>query len=136
MKTFLTAAITILLFSCQSSAQTSGKWRGTVTNGYKGDSIHFVVSPDGKQITELTFKGYWRCSGTLEQTEVGPEQSIPIVNGKADGVIVDPPDGGSTAWRFEFHGTFKENQASGTFRMNISALACDTYQLQWTAVRK
>ena len=108
---------------------------GAISNGMKGDSIFFDVSADGTKLENLTFKGYWRCDGTLEQTTVGPDGDFQITNGKVEGHISEPPNGGATAWRFEVNGEIKESKASGTFRMNINALSCDTYKLEWTAVQ-
>ena len=108
-------------------------WTGTFSNGMKGATISFDVSADGKTLSELTFQGYWRCSGKLELTTAGPTHSFPIKSGKVSGVVVDPPGGGATAWRFELDGLVGAKSAQGTFRMNINALSCDTYKLQWTA---
>jgi hypothetical protein len=111
-------------------------YAGALSNGMKGDSIFFDVSADGKKLENLIFKGYWRCSGKLEQTRVGPDGSFIIQNGKVDGHISEPPGGGSTAWRFDLKATLQGSKASGTFRMNINNLGCDTYLLNWTATAK
>jgi len=111
-------------------------YAGAISNGMKGDSLFFDVSADGKQLQNLTFKGYWRCSGRLEQTIAGPDGSFPIENNKVASHISEPPDGGSTAWRFELEAALQADKASGSFRMNINNLGCDTYKLQWTAVRQ
>ncbi len=110
------------------------KYRGAFSNGMKGDSISFVVSADGKKLEELTFKGYWRCSGKLESILAGPEGSLNIVNGKVDDHISEPPDGGSTAWRFQLKAEIENGKATGEFRMNINNLGCDTYLLKFEAV--
>lgn len=108
------------------------RWAGTVSNGMKGDKISFVVSPDGRQLSELTFDGYWRCSGRLERQVIGPKAAFDIRNGKVSGTVLDPPSGGS--WRFELQGDFTGKAAAqGTFRMNITGLGCDTYKLQGAA---
>ncbi|RYY40494.1 MAG: hypothetical protein EOO08_05010 [Chitinophagaceae bacterium] len=109
------------------------RYRGAISNGMKGDSLFFEISPDGRQLRNLTFKGYWRCSGRLEQTTVGPEGSFAVVGGKAKGHLAEPPGGGSTAWRFEIDASISRTTAAGTFRMNINNLGCDTYLLKWTA---
>jgi hypothetical protein len=111
-------------------------FKGALSNGMKGDSISFDVSADGKKLTNLTFKGYWRCSGKLESTTAGPDGSFDIVNGKVSGHLSEPPNGGSTAWRFDLEASIEGKNASGTFRMNINNLGCDTYKLNWTAVSK
>jgi hypothetical protein len=108
-------------------------FRGAVSNGMKGDSISFVVSGDGKRLEELTFKGYWRCSGKLESILAGPEGSFNIIDGKVDDHISEPPDGGSTAWRFQLKTEINDGRAPGEFRMNINNLGCDTYLLKFEA---
>lgn len=112
------------------------QFRGAFSNGMKGDSIFFTVSPDGKKLSDLTFKGYWRCSGSLEQTLTGPEGTFDIVNGRANGHLSEPPNGGSTAWRYDIDATISGKKASGTFRMNINNLGCDTYLLKFTATAR
>jgi uncharacterized lipoprotein NlpE involved in copper resistance len=120
--------------------ETSGKvkhFKGAVLNGMKGDSLSFDLSADGKKISNLTFNGYWRCSGKLERQQyAGPAGTYNVTNGKVDGHISEPPDGGSTAWRFDLKATIKDNKASGTFRMNINNLGCDTYLLKFEASAK
>ena len=153
MKILLTSIFLVCLFSCVSKARNTSntalvadvnepvaaaamarQFKGALIGGFKGDSIFFTVSADGKKLENLTFKGYWRCSGKLEQlAAVGPEGSFPVVNGKAKGHISDPPDGGATAWRFDIDATVDGNTASGTFRMNINNLGCDTYRLKFEA---
>lgn len=136
MKTML--YLVLLCFSVSACAQKEKKFEGTFSNGMKGAKISFILSADGKKLKDLTFQGYWRCDGKLELTTVGPSEnkSFPVINGKVDGIIVEPENGGATAFRFELHGTINGKQASGTFRMNINALACDTYKLNWTAATK
>ncbi len=112
-------------------------FKGALTGGLKGDSIFFDVSANGKKLENLTFKGYWRCNGKLERlAAVGPDGAFDIVNGIAKGHISEPPDGGSTAWRFDIDATIKGKTATGTFRMNINNLGCNTYLLKFTAVQK
>lgn len=108
-------------------------FEGSFSNGMKGDKISFDISADGKKLMNLTFKGYWRCSGRLESMVAGPKGAFDIVNGKVNGHISEPPNGGSTAWRFDLDATIQGTNASGTFRMNINNLGCDTYKLKWTA---
>lgn len=108
-------------------------FRGAISNGMKGDSISFDISADGTQLSNLTFKGYWRCSGRLESVLTGPEGAFTITNSKVDDHISEPPGGGSTAWRFDLQASIDDNTAEGTFRMNINNLGCDSYKLKWTA---
>ena len=111
-------------------------FKGVFSNGMKGDSIFFDISADGKKLENLTFKGYWRCSGRLEQTTVGPDGAFAIAGGKVNDHITEPANGGSTAWRLDLEANIKGAAASGTFRMNINSPGCDTYKLKWTAVAK
>lgn len=124
----------LLTAAILTSPPKDTRWTGNISNGMKGDKISFVVSADGKRLSNLTFTGYWRCNGKLESTTVGPKDTFQIQNGKVSGVVTDPPGGGSTAWRFDLQGNFTGKMAAtGSFRMNINALGCDTYKLQWTA---
>jgi hypothetical protein len=109
---------------------------GALSNGMKGDSIFFDIPADGKSLQNLTFKGYWRCSGKLEQMTAGPEGAFTIVGGKVDDHISEPPNGGSTAWRFDLKADIQGDRATGTFRMNINNLGCDTHVLNWTSQAK
>lgn len=130
----LIAVMATLLFT--PPAQKKSSWAGVISNGYKGDAISFDISADGKRLENLTFKGYWRCSGRLEQITMGPEKSFPIKNGQVALAITEPEGGGATAFRFDLNATIKGKTASGTLRMNLNALACDTYLLKWTANMK
>jgi hypothetical protein len=151
MKQILSLSLLVLVFGCNdqsvqktakkpasvpSSSSISGHWNGSFTNGMKQTFISFDVSEDGKELKELTFTGYWRCDGKLDQTTLGPKKTIAITDNKADGVITEPEGGGATAIRYELHASFNGDHAQGSFRMNINALGCDTYKLEWSAVRK
>jgi hypothetical protein len=127
------ALVLLTLVFAKVTEQKKHTFEGTFSNGYKGAKISFNISADGKQLQDLTFAGYWKCSSGIEQIKVGPKKALPIVNGKVDGVVIDPEGGGSAAWRFELHGTIDKDKAEGTFRMNINNLGCDTYKLNWTA---
>ena len=116
--------------------QKSQHWEGAFTNGMKQTYISFDVSPDGKQLKNLTFKGWWYCSGKLTQDIMGPEKSFAIKNNTVNSVITEPEGGGSTATRYELKATIKGNKAEGTFRMNLNALGCDTRVLTWTAAKQ
>lgn len=155
MKKFILPFAALLLFSCfnnnsqpidnktaapaqTKAAETSaeakgGHYEGAFTNGMKETYISFDVSPDGKELRELTFKGYWYCGGKLTQERaIGPEEHFTIQGNKVDGVIVDK----ASYTRFELHGTINGNKAEGTYRMSITGLDCDTRVLTWTAERK
>lgn len=109
---------------------------GAFSNGMKGDSISFDISADEKKLSNLTFKGYWHCSGKLESVIAGPEGVFAIEDNIVNDHISEPPNGGSTAWRFELEADISGNTAKGSFRMNINNLGCDSYKLKWTATGK
>lgn len=123
----------LLAVGIATAPPKSTRWTGTVGNGVEGDKISFVVSPDGKTLSELTFDGYWQCSGRLERQVTGPKDVFSIENGKVSGVALDPPTGSN--WRFELQGNFTDKSAAaGTFRMNITGSGCDSRPLEWSAV--
>jgi hypothetical protein len=127
----MTAACLTALSACGQQ-----KFSGSFSNGYKGAGLSFVLSADKKTIKDFTFTGHWRCGGSVESITAGPEKAFPVKNGVVDVVITDPENGGASAFRFNIKGTVKGNTASGTFRMSITGLSCDTYQLNWTAQAK
>ena len=118
-----------------SSSLNGGHYQGAFTNGMKKTYISFDVSDDGKELANLTFKGYWRCNGTLEQTTIGPEKNYTITNGKVDGVIIEP-EGGAAPFRYELHGSITGDNAEGSLRVSNVPAGCDTYKLTWTAEKK
>lgn len=133
MKRFV-ILLSFVIVSAVSYAQK--KFNGTFSNGYKGAKISFELSKDGKTIKNLAFTGYWRCGSSTEQIIAGPEKNILVKDGKVQALIVDPENGGSSAFRFEIDGILKGDTAQGTFRMSITGLSCDTYKLNWTASSK
>lgn len=135
MKSFI-AVTAFLIIPFIISAQNKPSWQGTFSNGYKGATISFNVSSDGSRLENLTFKGYWKCSGGLEEITIGPDKSYPIQNGRVAGVITEPENGGATAFRFDLNATIGAKSAAGTLRINLNALGCDTYKLNWTAQKK
>ena len=135
MKSLITI-ITLLIFPLLLQAQKKASWQGTFSNGYKGATISFNISSDGKRLEDLTFIGYWRCSGGIEQITIGPDKSFPIQNGRVASVITEPENGGASAFRFDLNAIISSKSASGTLRINLNALGCDTYKLNWTAQNK
>lgn len=119
----------------EKSSANAGKlhFEGSISNGMKGDRLSFDISVNGKKLSNLTFIGYWRCSGTLESITAGPKGDFTIIDKKVNDHISEPPNGGSTAWRYDLVADIKGNTATGSFRMNINNLGCDTYKLLWTA---
>jgi hypothetical protein len=122
----------LLTIAILTAPPKSTRWSGAASNGTRTEKISFLVSPDGRKLTELTFDGYWRCAGKVKRQVVGSDKSFPIVNGKAGGVVLDPPTGDT--WRFELEGDFSSTDAAAdTFRMRINSPGCDAYQVQWAA---
>lgn len=122
----------------ETTAQTSGtkpsggQWRGTVTNQKGNQTITFRVSGDGRTISDITFVGYWRCSGRTGSTRNAPPQNVSISDGAFSSTQNDKP---SRLW-YEFIGEFSSaTTAAGTLRMAFAGTECDTYKLQWTASR-
>jgi len=109
-----------------------GQWRGTISNGYKGQTIGFRVSADGKTISDVVFQGYLiRRGGGIEDTQLAPLRNIPV-NG---GAFEDTQLNGASKVRFDFTGVFTSaTTAEGTYRV-MSDTDCDTYKLNWTASR-
>ena len=136
MKIYLSLLLTVLVLATGCTAQAQQKFTGTFSNGYTGGKLSFVLSADGKTLSGFTFSGHWRCSGSVESITAGPEKALPVRNGVVDAVITDPEGGGASAFRFAIKGTIKGKAASGTFRMSITGLSCDTYLLNWTAQSK
>ncbi|HEY0039026.1 MAG TPA: hypothetical protein VGB71_00115 [Flavisolibacter sp.] len=152
MKTILSATLlTLLLAACNSSESASiksvneknavalnkeegandpgkGLWKGTFSNGMKGATISFEV--EGNTLKDLTFQGYWRCDGKLEQTTIGPDGTYTIKGKTVEGIIKE------SGFYFELQGTFNGAKASGTLRFAFVAGACDTYKLNWTAEKQ
>jgi hypothetical protein len=109
-----------------------GLWRATISNGYKGQTLSFRVSPDGRTISAVAFQGYLICRGSrTENTQLAPLKNVAV----SGGAFADTQLNGGAMVRFEFNGTFTSaNTASGTYRV-MSGTDCDTYKLNWTASR-
>ncbi|MBH8559546.1 hypothetical protein [Hymenobacter negativus] len=137
MRTLLLFPLLTLLSATNIPAapQAGTRFEGKFSNGLKGNTLSFVLAPDGKTIRDFTFKGYWRCDGKLEMLgAAGPTKgTFAVSNGTIAGRICEPPNGGATAWCFDLGGKIVGKTASGRFRMNINALRCDSYELQWEA---
>lgn len=127
------ALLSVAVYAARLAPPQPTHWTGTISNGMKGDRISFDVAPDGKTVSNLTFRGYWRCKGKLEQLTAGPKQTFVLQNGKASGVAIDAPEGSASAWRYEFDGAVNKANAQGTLRLRVNGTSCDTYPLQWTA---
>jgi hypothetical protein len=112
-----------------------GRWAGVVGNGYKGDSVLFTVGPDGAQLRDVTFAGYWRCadgsmSGSLESTRTGPPAPVPVRAGTFADKQTRP------SWWWNVDGRFTSaTTAEGTYRAAANGASCDTRVLRWTARR-
>lgn len=154
MKNIFSATLLLLLFaSCNPSDDTikkktssskaskessgtsagEGSWRGSFSNGLTGAKLSFDVN--GNELKNLTFEGYWRCEGKLDLTTIGPEKSFTIEGDKVDGVIIEPEDG-AAPFRYEIHGSFDDDKAEGTLKIDNAPAGCTTYKLNWTAEKE
>ena len=110
-----------------ASGLRTGRWRAAVTNGFKGDSLFFTVAPDGKRVTDVEFRGYWRCreGGTKLMDTGHPPGEFPITGDSVSGEQRAP----YLLWtlRGRFAG---RDSATGTFRTEYHT-ECDTYKLIW-----
>ena len=119
----------LVFYGYSSVAQR--KFNGHFKNG--NGKISFVLSADGKFVSQVIFSGVWRCGGGNEKITAGPDQTFAVTNGIIKGFTVDPVNGGASAFRFDIQGNVSDQLASGIFRMYIKGLACDTYKLRWVA---
>jgi hypothetical protein len=130
MKVLLFPAL--LTVAILTAPPKSTHWMGSAINGTQENKISFVVSPDGKQLSDLTFTGIWKCKGQAEKALLGPRGTFEIQNGKVSGIVQDSPIG--SAWHFDLQGDFNAKAASKEpFRMNLSASPNETYTVQWVA---
>lgn len=111
---------------------SGGLWRATISNGYKGQTLSFRVSANGKMISDITFQGYLQCRGSrIENTELAPLENVAVSGGTFDSTQLN----GGAQVRFDFNGVFNSaTTASGSYRV-MSSTDCDTYKLNWTASR-
>jgi hypothetical protein len=116
-----------------ASPMTPGRWSGEATGGYTGNRISFTVSADGARMEDITFEGHWDCADGIETATLGPAAAFPLSGDTISVLSVEPENGGATAQRFDMQGRVAEGRASGTVRINLNALGCDTRVLRWTA---
>jgi hypothetical protein len=104
---------------------------GTFSNGAKGDTLSFMLAPDGRTISDLKFKGYWRCAGQLVQLPAGgPKGTYAITNGRIAGRLCQ--DGAGNC--YELSGRVAGAAANGKLRLTNRAQRCDSDELVWSAV--
>lgn len=112
-----------------------GRWLATVTDGTRGDAVHFTVSPDGAELRDVSFAGYWKCStgraiASLELARLGPPKSVPVQAGVFANVQT------RAAWWWETSGRFTSpTTAEGSYRQASKNAGCDSRRLHWTARR-
>lgn len=112
-----------------------GTWAGTITGGYKGDSIHFVVSPDGRRIEEVVFSGHWRCKdgsssfSNIKRMDVGHVPGAFALAG--DGSFSEEKKEPYLLWTVSGRAEGAD-RATGTIRIEY-ATECDTFRLEWAA---
>jgi hypothetical protein len=110
-----------------------GKWIATISNGYKGDTLTFRVSADGKRIERIEFKGHWsNRDGTRVEAlrNLDPPAPFAIAGGAVSGTQNVAK---SRMW-WELTGRFKSaTTVEGTYRCAFAGGENDTYRLKWTA---
>ena len=112
-----------------------GRWIAAVSDGTRGDAVHFTVSPDGAELRDVSFAGYWRCSngtalGALELARLGPPKPVPVQAGVFSNVQT------RAAWWWETSGRFTSpTTAEGSYRQASKNAGCDSRRLHWTARR-
>ncbi|AMR28015.1 hypothetical protein A0257_13565 [Hymenobacter psoromatis] len=130
LKTLLfPALLSIAIFTAPPKGT---RWVGVVSNGSEKDKISFVVSPDGRQLSSLTFNGFWQGRGQLGPMAGLAKDALRIANGKVSGVLLSSST--DHPRRFELQGDFaRVAKAAATFRMNLTEPGGTTRQLCWTA---
>jgi hypothetical protein len=107
----------------------------TVSDGTRGDAVHFTVSPDGAELRDVSFAGYWKCSTgralpSLELARLGPPKPVPVQAGSFANVQT------RAAWWWETSGRFTSpTTAEGSYRQASKNAGCDSRRLHWTARR-
>jgi hypothetical protein len=104
MRALLLLPLLAALSAANSAAPPAGtRFEGKFTNGLKGNTLSFVLAPDGKTIRDLTFKGYRHCDGKLEMLgAAGPTKgSFAVRNGTIAGRLCEPPHSGASVWCFD-----------------------------------
>ncbi len=131
LKTLLfPALLSIAIFTAPPKGT---RWVGVVSNGPEKDKISFVVSPDGRQLSALTFNGIWQGRGQPGPAAGMAKDALRIANGRVSGVLLASPTGRPR--RFELQGDFaRAAPAATTFRMNLTEPGGTTRELCWTAV--
>ncbi|HWK89063.1 MAG TPA: hypothetical protein VNP72_03685, partial [Longimicrobium sp.] len=112
-----------------ASTVRAGRWAGTAANGYKGDSILFTVSGDGRTVSDVEFRGHWRCAGSIKRMDVGHVPGTFTVS--TAGAFGEEKREPYLLWTVagQFSGA---DAASGTLRIEYET-ECDTHKLEWSA---
>ena len=117
-----------------SAGPRPGRWAGAASDGFRGDSVLFTVSPDGR-VQDVEFRGHWRCASATSSFKETKRMDV----GHVPGTFEVGPDGTFSGEKKEPYllwtlaGRFAgPSQASGTIRIEY-ATDCDTHRLSWTA---
>lgn len=112
-----------------------GRWAGVVTEGFKGDSIQFTVSPAGV-VSDVVLSGHWRCSSSTSSSRTIQRMDVGHVPGTfaigEDGTFSGEQREPYLLWTVSGQFT-SPSAASGTIRVEYHT-ECDTHRLNWTAV--
>ncbi|NML66846.1 hypothetical protein HHL22_16695 [Hymenobacter sp. RP-2-7] len=127
---FLLSLLGLLAGPAPAPPAPGTHYLGTFSNGAKGDTLSFVLAPDGQTISDLKFKGYWRCGGTLVPLPAGgPRGTYTVASGRIAGRLCQ--EGGNC---FELSGRVAGAAANGKLRLTNRAQRCDSNELVWSAV--
>lgn len=111
-----------------------GTFVGTVQLGYE---ITFIVSADGKTVSNVEARVLTRCNNksTSEELYFLPRASFPVAADGSFGGEGRSMDGGPI---YHFSGQVRGDSASGTLQEESAGggIICDTKQLTWEATRK
>ncbi|RZK15957.1 MAG: hypothetical protein EOO56_21630 [Hymenobacter sp.] len=135
MHTLLLLPLLLKLFATAPSQTLGTRYQGAFSNGVKGDTISFVLSADGKTISDLAFKGYWRCAGKLQLLAApGPRGTYTVSNGTIADRLCEGSQKNGPDNCFELSGKINGAAANGKLRLRNTAKQCDSDQLLWSAV--
>jgi hypothetical protein len=136
MKTWTMLFLIVIAFAAMPVAAPCQKpfyYEGKFQSGYRDTKISFNLSPDGKQLGELTFEGNMKCDSAIHPIKITTTKPLVLTNGKVDATVSEPEDGGAASWHFEIHGFVLKGKATGTFRLHNQNLGCDTQKINWGA---
>ncbi len=113
MKVFVLVVSCMLLAGLAVAADIDGKWAGEYAGGMGGEpmQMEFTFKADGDKLTGTTIGG--------------PDQQIPIKDGKIDGDKISftvQPDFQGTTLTFKYKGEVKGDEIKLSFEMDMGGM--------------